>query len=197
MAGIDKILGEINAESQKVIDDILAKANKEAADIKAEAEKSANESCAKLTRDKQASLSDQLSRAKSAAALAKRQRLLQEKQTIIAEVIDEAKNKLYNLSDKDYFDMIIKLVKKSALSEDGEIVFNKKDLDRLPAGFADTVNSAAKEAGGSLKISNTTKNIDGGFVLIYKGIEQNSSISALFDTNIEALQDKIQSLLFK
>ncbi|MCR5100980.1 MAG: hypothetical protein K6B41_06460 [Butyrivibrio sp.] len=196
MAGLDKIIGEINAESQRVIDDIINKANSEAQAIKAEAEKSANESCEKLSRDKQIRLSDQLSRAQSAAALAKRQRLLQEKQLIISEVIASAKEKLIALPDSEYFDMVLKLVKKSALPEDGEIIFNQKDKGRLPADFSSKVAAVAKEAGGNLKVSDSTRNIDGGFVLVYKGIEQNSSISALFDTNIEALQDKIQGLLF-
>ncbi len=33
-------------------------------------------------------------------------------------------------------------------------------------------------------------------ILVYEGIEQNCSVDALFETNIEMLQDKIQNILF-
>ena len=35
-----------------------------------------------------------------------------------------------------------------------------------------------------------------GFILTYDGIEENCSFNALFETNIEILQDQIQRLLF-
>jgi len=197
MAGLDKILSQITAESDAAINEILSKAEKEAADIKAQAEKEANEAVEKINRESASRLSDQKSRAESAAALAKRQMLLGEKQKLIGEVIDKAKESLLNLSDKEYFDTLIKLVKNNALPQDGEIIFNEKDLKRLPSDFSSKVQAAAAERKGTLKVSNEPRPIDGGFVLAYNGIEENCSISALFETNVEELQDKIQTLLFK
>lgn len=197
MAGLDKILSQITAESDAAINEILSKAEKEAADIKAQAEKEANEAVEKINRESASRLSDQKSRAESAAALAKRQMLLGEKQKLIGEVIDKAKESFLNLSDKEYFDTLIKLVKNNALPQDGEIIFNEKDLKRLPSDFSSKVQAAAAERKGTLKVSNETRPIDGGFVLAYNGIEENCSISALFETNVEELQDKIQTLLFK
>ena len=47
-----------------------------------------------------------------------------------------------------------------------------------------------------LHISGDTRDIDGGFVLTYGGIEENCSIDALFDAAHEVLQDKVQEILF-
>ena len=196
MAELDKIIGEINAQSQEVIDEILAKSRKEAARIMSEAENEAKESCDKLMHDKEVRLSDQLSRATSAAALAKRQLLLAEKQHLIGDVLEQAHLKLTQLPENEYFDLILQLVRKSVLPQKGEIVFNAKDKERLPSDFATLLNQAASEKGGSLQISDQSCPIDGGFILTYNGIEENCSFNALFETNIEILQDQIQRLLF-
>ena len=40
------------------------------------------------------------------------------------------------------------------------------------------------------------RNMEGGFVLVYGGVEQNCSFAALFDTARDSLQDKLHALLF-
>lgn len=196
MTGLDKIISEIKAESSKVVSERLDKANKEAARIMAEAEKEANEALEKISREASARLSASKSAAESAAALKKRRMLLLEKQKLIEEVIETAKQEVLSLPDELYFKLIIKLISDNASSENGSIVFNAKDLKRLPADFEAKVNATAGVKGGKLTISKDTRPIDGGFVLVYDGIDQNCSVSSIFETNIEALQDKIQKLLF-
>lgn len=69
-------------------------------------------------------------------------------------------------------------------------------MERLPEGFEDRLNAALKDKGAVLRISGDTRDIDGGFVLTYGGIEENCSIDALFDAAHEVLQDKVQEILF-
>ena len=38
--------------------------------------------------------------------------------------------------------------------------------------------------------------MEGGFVLVYGGVEQNCSFAALFDAARDSLQDKLHALLF-
>ena len=40
------------------------------------------------------------------------------------------------------------------------------------------------------------RTLDGGFILIYGGIEENCTIRALFDARRETLQDQVHGLLF-
>ena len=196
MAGLDKIIGEIHAESDGLIREVLDRAQKEAAQIRSEAEKKAGDSVERIRRESDARLADSKSRAQSAAALTKRQLLLQEKQNLIGEVLEKAKETFLALPEAEYFDTLLALLKKNALSEQGEILLTERDRKRLPADFEKKAEEAAKAKGGSLRISEKTREIDGGLILVYEGIEQNCSVDALFETNIEMLQDKIQNILF-
>ena len=196
MAGLDKIIGEIHAESDGLIREVLDRAQKEAAQIRSEAEKKAGDAVERIRRESDARLADSKSRAQSAAALTKRQLLLQEKQNLIGEVLEKAKETFLALPEAEYFDTLLALLKKNALSEQGEILLNERDRKRLPADFEKKAEEAAKAKGGSLRISEKTREIDGGLILVYEGIEQNCSVDALFETNIEMLQDKIQNILF-
>ncbi|MBF1022726.1 MAG: hypothetical protein HXK85_06555, partial [Lachnospiraceae bacterium] len=104
MAGLDKIIGEIHAESDGLIREVLDRAQKEAAQIRSEAEKKAGDSVERIRRESDARLADSKSRAQSAAALTKRQLLLQEKQNLIGEVLEKAKETFLALPEAEYFD---------------------------------------------------------------------------------------------
>lgn len=94
----------------------------------------------------------------------------------------------------EYFANLLKLIRRYALPQE-EILFSQRDLDRLPSGFEQEL-AQALPAGGSLKVSREPRKIDGGFVLVYGGVEQNCSFAALFDAAKDRLQDKLHALLF-
>ena len=196
MTGLEKITSEIKADADKSVAAIIDKANAEASDILAGAEKEAAEAVAKINHDVSVRLSASKSTAESAAALRKRRLILEEKQKLIGEVIEKAKNLIYALPDDVYFEKILKLAEKNVNPAEGTIIFNAKDLSRLPADFETKLNVVAVAKGGKLTVSKETRPIDGGFVLLYEGIDQNCSITSLFETHIESVQDKIQKLLF-
>jgi len=196
MTGLEKITSEIKADADKSVAAIIDKANAEASDILAGAEKEAAEAVAKINHDVSVRLSASKSTAESAAALRKRRLILEEKQKLIGEVIEEAKNLIYALPDNVYFEKILKLAEKNVNPAEGTIIFNAKDLSRLPADFETKLNAVAVAKGGKLTVSKETRPIDGGFVLLYEGIDQNCSITSLFETHVESVQDKIQKLLF-
>ena len=196
MTGLEKITSEIKADADKSVAAIIDKANAEASGILAGAEKEAAEAVAKINHDVSVRLSASKSTAESAAALKKRRLILEEKQKLIGEVIEEAKSLIYALPDNVYFEKILKLAEKNVSPAEGTIIFNAKDLSRLPADFETKLNVVAVAKGGKLTVSKETRPIDGGFVLLYEGIDQNCSITSLFETHIESVQDKIQKLLF-
>ena len=167
MTGLEKITSEIKADADKSVAAIIDKANAEASDILAGAEKEAAEAVAKINHDVSVRLSASKSTAESAAALRKRRLILEEKQKLIGEVIEEAKNLIYALPDNVYFEKILKLAEKNVNPAEGTIIFNAKDLSRLPADFETKLNAVAVAKGGKLTVSNETRPIDGGFVLLY------------------------------
>lgn len=196
MTGLEKMIDQIRRESDQETQAVLERARKEADQILAKAKDEAQAQCDKIRRESASHSADQAARAKSAAELAKRRMILSEKQKLIGEVIEEAKKKLAGLPDAEYFDIIVKMAVKSALGQEGEILFSKKDLGRLPKDFEKTLNAALAKKGGRLKISRETRPIDGGFILVYGGVEENCSFKAMFDAAHEVLQDKVQELLF-
>ena len=66
----------------------------------------------------------------------------------------------------------------------------KQIPDKAKAGLA------ALPAGCSLTLGKTPRAMDGGFILVYGGVEENCSFSALFASRKEALQDSVQKILF-
>ena len=196
MTGLDKIVEQILEEAENESKTILEDANKKAeqiiADAKKEAEKIKANSDEKISMEK---LSGE-NRAKSSADLKKRQTVLKAKQEIINDIISKAHESLINMEDEKYFEMMEKIVDKSVLPKDGQIVFSERDSKRLPKDFEKKVSDIAKKHGGSLTLSDKNADIDGGFILVYGGIEENCSISAMFNANKENMADKVNSLLF-
>lgn len=196
MAGLDKIIGQIEEESKGAAARTLEAARAEAERILEMARKEAEEECCRIERRSDQAVANILERGRSAAELKKRGSLLAEKQRLIGETIAMVKEELKSLDGEAYFEMLLKLAVKSAQPGEGELLFSAKDLARLPEGFEEQVNAALKDKGAVLRVSADSRDIDAGFVLTYGGIEENCSFDAIFDSARETLQDKAQELLF-
>jgi len=188
MAGLDKILESIQKESESVVAGIMSEATAQKDAILKSAKEEAQKQCEKITQDGERAAKERLSRAQSAADLQCRRALLKAKQELIGDTVEKAREAVTGLPDKDYFNLILRLVSKNALAKEGEICFNKKDFARLPSDFASGLVKALPE-GASLTVAKEDADIDGGFVLRYGGIEQNCSVSALFEEKKEEIQD--------
>lgn len=196
MADIDKITGEILEEAKKTAEEKTEAAKAEALKVIKYAEEECKKLEDELTVKVKAAEKSAGDRAKSSAQLKKRQAVLNAKQEIISGILKKAYQKIFTLDEKAYFDLIEKMLKKFSLPKAGEVYFSEKDLKRMPAGFEEVIGKAAKENGGSLILSKESKSIDGGFILVYGGIEENCSIQAMFHTEHEFLADKVHEILF-
>ena len=194
MSGIDKIIDQIEIDTKAVCDDITAKAEHNAekilAEAKAEADRIKKESDEKLA----LKVADIKKRAESAAELEERKTQLYTKQLIIGDMLSIAAARVKALPDGEYFELLLRMVKKYSQPEDGVICFSKRDMTRLPSGYIDKVNEASN---GRLALSDTPADIDAGFKLIYGGIEENCSFDAIFASEDETLRDKAGKLLFQ
>ncbi len=198
MTGLEKIIKVIEAESQANADKIISEANEEANQFLSLAKEEAKQSAADIAEKPTSEIKAILNRAESGASLIKRQMLLDAKQKMINEIILKAENKLTSLPDTDYFDIILQIVKKHAHNQPGIILFSQSDLDRLPKKYEKRLNEAIKDIkNASLKISNESAKVDGGFILVYGNIEENCSFDALFSDAKEELQDKVNAFLFE
>ncbi|MDO4278127.1 V-type ATP synthase subunit E [Lachnoclostridium edouardi] len=196
MAGLDKIISHILEEAGNEARAIEKKSEAEAESIRQEAVKI----CEKLKADSSVKMEEEekarRDRAESSAQLQKRQAVLLAKQQIISDMLDQAYTALLNKDTAEYFQIILTMLEKFALDKPGMICFSKRDLERMPVGFQKEVVKAAEKKGGKLEISQEGKDIDGGFILIYGGVEENCSFKALFNARRDELSDKVHQLLF-
>lgn len=196
MRGIEKIAAQIIGEAeekkaaieeeiQHKIDELNAKTDEE---IKAELERINDDTLREEgTLEELAGLAAQQKR---------RQAALSAKQEVIGEIINEAYERLLNLEDEKYFAVIKKMLEDNVLSEKGEIIFSARDRQRMPKDFEDVIKNVALEKGGELVMSDEIRSIDGGFVLVYGGIEENCTFKAMLEASREELHDMVNGKLF-
>lgn len=195
MTGLEKILAEIldeaKAEAEHALAAAKAKADEMAVTAKAEADTVADKARAAAAQD----VADVEYSRNSALALQRRQRTLAQKQALLAETLEKARDSLYALPDGDYFGLLVKLAAKTAQPGEGELLLNEADLARMPKDFEKQL-AGALPTGSTLKVGGQARPIDGGFVLKYGDVEENCSFAAIFDAREDEFSDLIRDVLF-
>lgn len=196
MSGLDKMKARILEEAQCTAQEIVAKATADAGALVKNAEESAEKEAERILERAKRNAEDYAVRIDSSTDLKRKQSVLAAKQEAIGSVLDKAYDAVMNLDDEKYFEMLGKLLEKHVLAEDGVICFSEKDLKRMPDSFREKINSIARSKGGTLELSGKPEKMDGGFLLVYGGIEENCTISAVFASRREELSDQVNRLLF-
>lgn len=196
MTGLDKIVSQILDDADEESSGIIRKAQEEAAEIIKNGEAESRKLCEEGERQRTEFTGSYRERIKSSADLKKRQAVLLAKQEIITDMLNQAYESLLSKTPEEYFVLIRKMIRKFALAKQGEIYFSKKDLDRIPLGFEAEIEEIAASVGGSLRFIKEAKNIDGGFILVYGGVEENCSFKALMSAKKDELSDQVHEMLF-
>ena len=196
MAGLDKIIEKIRADGAAEAAAVIAEAKESAEKLMKDARALTDSESAKAAAAAEKEASGVMMRFESLAETQKKQAFLGAKQDMIAQVLSKAKERILGQEDGAYFAMIEKLLSAQLQPKDGILYFSEKDLARLPEGFAEKAAAAAREAGGTLTVSDEARNIEGGFVLAYGGIEENCSVGALFEERADELMDTVSGILF-
>lgn len=196
MTGLDKMKSQILDEAKAAADSKIAEAKKQAEEMLDQAKAEAAKTTSSISQKSEAEVANYKERTASSIDLRRRTKILAAKQEIIAEVLDKAYGTLKTMESGEYFDMLLKLLGKYALPQEGEIYFSSTDLERLPGGYEEKINLIAGEKGGSLTLSKTGRNIENGFILVYGGIEENCTLKAMFDSKRDELSDRVHQLLF-
>lgn len=196
MSGLDKMKSQILDEANHSAEVKIAEAKAKAEDILDAAKAEAAAQVEKISDKAKADADNYAQRVQSSCDMQRKQALLRAKQDVISGVLDKAYDKILNLDTDAYFDMIRQMLGKYVLAEAGEIYFSAKDLARMPSGFEDEIKKSAADKGGALSLAKEAKEMAGGFILVYGGIEENCTIKALFDAKRDELSDKVHGLLF-
>ena len=185
------ILDDAHAEAQA----ILTSARDDAARIFAEAEAQTLGDCAKIAEAGRISAADILARAEAETGMERRRALLAKKRELLDQVARDAREALLALPEGEYFGFLIRLACENAERGTGVMHLSARDLARLPVDFHEKLSVALPE-GASLELAQDAHPIDGGFILRYGDIEQNCSLAAIFDVNLERIFDAAREALF-
>lgn len=193
MSGLDKILSTILADAKAKGDLEIAEAQRKAdVFLAADAADAAVMAENRITGAKFEAQSH-IDRSRSAAKLQTRRLLLQERNLIIDEVLAEVKDSVSALPNPEYFAMVKRFVLAHAQNEPGVLVLNKRDLSRLPVGFAASLSGELPQP---VTISGTAGEFAAGCVLIFGEVEYNGTLDALINEKKDELRDLLNKELF-
>ena len=198
MNGIEKIINKIASDAQIEADSILETASKEISEIQRQNKISVNAEYDRLTSRYKREAQQHLERLKSAIELDARKQLLAVKQEQISLVFERAVEKLHNLSEKEYVDLLVSLAVRASTTGKETILLNANDYTRFGKLTVESANQQLKNLGrtGELKLAENTRSIDGGIILVDGPIELNCSISALVEQQRNDMASQIAQLLF-
>ena len=161
MNGIDTIIQRLNTDAKAETDALLEKARQEAADLAARNERLAAEREERLI---------------SAAQMEARKTVLAAKQAVMEETYAKALEKLRNLSETRYVEVLTELLLQAAPHGVGEVLFSAQDRETVGQAAVDAANG---KSGGKLTLSGETAPIQGGFILKDGNVEVNCAFDTL------------------
>ena len=190
MSSGDKILNRISLDCDERISQIGAETDEKCAQIMAQAKLDANKISAEIADRAQSKVKQMQAASKSRCDLETRNAFLKRRREEIDKTYSEILNKMKNLPDEDYFELIYTFAKKlNGMS--GVVLLNKKDMNRLP------FLARLEECGVKAELSKTPCDIESGFILKCGDIEENMDFSAILSEKRDAIEDFINQELFK
>ncbi len=219
MTGLEKIIDRIIEDAKEKARAILEAAQN---DCRATAEKYAAE--ADDIRDAIADKAEKegeavIAKARSAAAMTRRNLLLAARGALLDEAFERAKKEVRDADFGKYRELLTALLT-SALIEQAkaedesvslgdevmtfdtfEVLFNAEDKEKYGSAVVEAARRAAAkhigaERADKLRLSDETADIDGGLILRYGDIEANCSLSMLMAGMREEAEQKVAAVLF-
>ena len=194
MSNLENLIDKIIKDSQEQAEQILKNAKAQAESIRKNTE-------AELDEERKKVITDAESAAETAAEqiiinqrFEIRNNSLQAKQKTIDHVFDIALEKLNNLTKEEFLSFLEKSI--LDLSADGEEIILPS---KYQFGNIDWLNDFLKKNNqkGNLKLYKGERDINGGFILLKDGIEQNSTFEALLQFHRYELENAVIDTLFE
>lgn len=192
MSSGDKILNRISLDCDERISQIGAETDEKCAQIMAQAKLDADKISAEIADRAQSKVKQMQAASKSRCDLETRNAFLKRRREEIDKTYSEILNKMKNLPDEDYFELIYTFAKKlNGMS--GVVLLNEKDMNRLPKDFL----TRLEKCGVKAELSKMPCDIESGFILKCGDIEENMDFSAILSEKRDAIEDFINQELFK
>lgn len=198
MNNIEKIIGRIADDAQAQIDKINAEYAENSAKLREEYEFKTKQACSEIMEKAEQNAAVIAERRESASQMDAGKLVLSAKQKILSDVFHKASEKLCNLPEDEYVSLLAKLAADHAESGEEKIVLSAKDKEQLGQAVCDHANKLLEQKGkkGALKLSEETRAIEGGLILVSGKIEFNCEIEKLVASYKSELSMEVAKILF-
>ena len=219
MTGLEKVTGKIIADAEADARVILERAEAECEAIKAKYAAATEAEVEKLTDECDRECQALIIRARSSAAMAKRNAVLEARAKLIDDAYAAAEKQIRSMSGEQYLDLLQKMLRSALKSQlDGEeesmrlygedispavyeVVLNTRDretygeklLEAYRAGYGARLSPVVLQR---LRLAPDTAPIDGGLVLRCGSVETNCSLSMLMAANRRETEARVSRILF-
>ncbi|MBQ7911540.1 MAG: V-type ATP synthase subunit E [Clostridia bacterium] len=219
MTGLEKVTGKIIADAEADARVILERAEAECEAIKAKYAAATEAEVEKLTDECDRECQALIIRARSSAAMAKRNAVLEARAKLIDDAYAAAEKQIRSMSGEQYLDLLQKMLRSALKSQlEGEeesmrlygedispavyeVVLNTRDretygeklLEAYRAGYGARLSPAVLQR---LRLAPDTAPIDGGLVLRCGPVETNCSLSMLMAANRRETEARVSRILF-
>ena len=180
------IIDKIIAEAEEAAKAIIAKGQQEADAILKAAQDKVHKEMDVFDRNAQAEAEKAAAKEISGAEMKAKKAILETKQTILADVIAEAEQKLLSLDDAEYAKVIGGMLDQLDKKLGTEIIVSAKDVSRLKAVIAEK----------GFTLSDKHSDISGGFIVKNGDIEYNYSFESIITVEKEEIQQIAAKILF-
>lgn len=197
MEGIEKITGRILETTDREIQGILERTENELENIKTSFEAICASARQEILDGAEAEGRARAARAERAAALEHKKAVLKTKQDMLDAAYRRAEDALRELDEKRYEGLLCALVLRE--SRGGEaLCFNARDRARLGKTVVVEANRRLEEAGrpAGLTLSQETRDMAGGVVLLDGRVEVNCSFEVLLREERERGALEVSKILF-
>lgn len=175
MNGIERITQRIAVDAQEEINEILRKGRQEADEIKERFRAQADGERTALSERNEKAAAEREERLISMAQMEARKVTLAARQEMVEAAYEKALEKLRDMPEHVYIDVLADLLAAASAGGREEAVFSKKDRERVGQKAVDKANAKGK----TITLSKQTADIDGGVILKGKNVEVNCAFETL------------------
>ena len=190
---IEKITSKIISEAQELRDKTLSEAAAQSDAVLAEARKKAEDMVEDSRKRGVEEKEKIISRRKSVADIDCRKVLLAKKQELIGQCFDRAVDDIIAMDKDRYTELLTALGTNSGMTG-GQLIFNENERAAIGQKVVDALNSRIE--GGSFSLSEETRPLRGGYMLMCGQTFINNTIEALVEEARPELTAEVAKMMF-
>ena len=227
MEGIEKITAKIAQDAQAEISQLMAETDQKVQAVRANAAAQARQEAGDIVEKGRVAASERLERLNSASQMERRKLELAARQEVLGEAFALALEKLCTLPEQEYIALLTRLALEASSSGKEQLILSQKDRaavgkqvvmavndalvkERAPSlpeevtrskvgAFVDKLvhNTTAAVTGTGLTLSEETRDLKGGFIMVDGDVEINCAFETLVRLQREQMEKKVADALFQ